>query len=238
MIYEGFLAVKSILENPNRVIDKLYLQEDKFSKPINYCRALAHQRQVEIHILNREQLNELASGSSHGGILLEADVLTHKLETIPKVGYWAFVEGIEDPYNIGYILRTLYCAGYEGLMTLDRDFSMVDSIIVKASAGASEKIEWIMAKDSFQVLNEFKSLGHQIIVSHRSSVSKPYYSIDFASPHILCIGGEKRGLSKPVLDLADQWCTIEYENKDARIALNAVSATAVLAFEMGRQKGR
>lgn len=132
-------------------------------------------------------------------------------------------------------MRTLHCAGYDGLITNPRDFSFADPIIVKASGGASEKIPWIQLPTIEEGLSSAKALGHTIIVTHRQTESKPYYDLSFKKPHVLCIGGEMRGLSKQVLAYADQWCVIPYGNKEARLSLNAVSALAILSFEKGRQ---
>ena len=160
------------------------------------------------------------------------------LSSIPEnPGFYAFIEGVEDPYNLGAIVRTLYCAGYDGILTPWRDYHHLDSVLLKSSAGSLEKLKWYGLSDLEKQLDQLKASGQILIVSHRGEKSRPYYEIDFSQPHILCIGGEKRGLSKLVLDLADIWCNIVYDNKEARIALNAVSATAVLAFEKGRQLG-
>ncbi|HHX07361.1 MAG TPA: RNA methyltransferase [Erysipelothrix sp.] len=235
MIYEGFLAVKAILENKERQISTLFVLENKFSKQINYCRALAHQRNIPIQMINKVKLDQLAQGKTHGGILLQAQP-TAVIDSFPnQLGYWALVEGVEDPYNLGAIMRTLYCAGYDGLLTNQRDFEFADPIIVKASGGASEKIPWIQLSNTEQGLALAKSLGHRVIVTHRQSESKPYYDLSFKQPHVLCIGGEMRGLSKQVLDCADEWCVIPYGNQDARLSLNAVSALAILSFEKGRK---
>ena len=236
MIYEGFLAVKAILENDQRLVDRLFVIEDKYSKQINYCRALAHQRKIPIIIASAEEIDLMTQGKTHGGILIEAQP-----RQLPKVlpdllGNWAFIEGVEDPYNLAIIMRTLYCAGYNGLITNQRHLSHVDHILVKSSGGASEKLPWFQVEDAEQTLNKLKVLGHQIIVTHRGEQSQPYYVIDFIQPHVLCIGGEMRGLSKPVLKTADLWCTIPYPNTEARLSLNAVSALAVLSFEKERQR--
>lgn len=238
MIVEGSLSVKAVLEGGKHTLERLYLQDSKRSKDINYIRHLAHRENVPIDILSREELEKIGSGKTHGGILLECGPRTYEqLDELP-IGSKKLilcVEGIEDPFNLGMIIRTAYIMGVDAIMTPDRPFHHTEPILIKASAGTSERILWYRGADLGESIGSLKKQGYKVFAATRSVESIELPQADFTDSCIICIGGEMRGLSKEVLEQSDQEVMIEYPFK-ARVALSAVSATSMFLYEVNRQR--
>jgi 23S rRNA (guanosine2251-2'-O)-methyltransferase len=235
MIIEGALSVKSAIENGKRVINKILLSEGKKSRDIQYIKHLCHKHNIAFELLSKEAISEIAIGRTHGGVV--ADVEYRANETIEQLGQGnvLLVEGVEDPYNLGMMLRTCAAAGFKTIITNERDYQDSEAIILKASAGASESLVWLRTDDFVTMLYKLKQKDYQIVSALRSNQSIAYEHHQYHDKTCLCIGGERRGLSKGVIDNSDVLVHITYDT-NVKIALSAVSATAVIAFEIVRQR--
>ena len=239
MILEGSLSVKAALQNGRRKVHRLLIDEKKKDRDTGYILFLAREMNIPVERMRREDLDALAVGKTHGGVLAETDSriyqdLSECLKT--ENPFIVFLEGIEDPFNLGYIARTLAAVGCNGLMMPERDFSDSESVILKSSAGASESINWVMSKQPVEDLKRLKQEGLICICAYRDQAIE-MYDADFTQPVVLCIGGEMRGLSRDVLKESDVNMVIPYST-DFRNALNASSAAAAICFEAQRQRTR
>ena len=237
MILEGSLSVKAALQNNRRQVIQLLIDEKKKDRDTAYILHLAKEKKIPVKRMKREELNELASGKTHGGVLAETGGRTYQdlsncLDS--DCPFVVFLEGIEDPFNLGYIARTLAAVGCSGLIMPERDFSYSESIILKSSAGASERINWVMSKEPVEDLKRLKQAGLRCVCAYRDEAVS-MYDADFTVPCVICIGGEMRGLSRDVLNESDINMVIPYST-DFRNALNASSAAAAICFEAQRQR--
>ena len=174
-------------------------------------------------------------GNTHGGIIAlcgERSYPVLKPENIVKDGFYAIIEGIEDPYNFGYSLRSLYAAGVDGIILTERNWMGCAGVVARASAGASEQFTMYVS-DPCEAVKTFKSSGYKIICADKDN-SESIYKTDLKKPLLLVIGGEKRGISSAVLEEADKRVHIDY-GRDFPLALSAASASAIIAFEIMRQ---
>lgn len=236
MIFEGSLSVKAIIKANRRKVNKVFIDNAKHSKDINYILHLCHEANIEVIRADKSLINELASGKTHGGILCEASDRMYQSidDIITDNSFICLLEGIEDPFNLGYIFRSLYSSGCSGVLMNDRDLSLSDSIIVKSSAGASEFINIVKSCDLVNDLKYLKTKKIKCLAAYRNNACV-YTKVDYTKPVLIGIGGEMRGLSKNVLDMMDDYIYIPYAN-DFRNALNASSATSVIAYEILRQR--
>ena len=115
-----------------------------------------------------------------------------------------------------------------------RNLATSDSIIVKSSAGASEFINIVQSDDLVNDLAYLKTKGIKCLAAYRNNACV-YTKVDYTKPVLIGIGGEMRGLSKEVINMMDGHIYIPYAN-DFRNALNASSATSVIAYEILRQR--
>ena len=220
MILEGALSVKAALQSGRRTVNQLLIDEKKKDRDTAYILRLAKEKNIPVKRMKREELNEMAVGKTHGGVLAETQARQYQelsvcLET--EKPFVVFLEGIEDPFNLGYIARTLAAVGCSGLVMPERDLSTSESVILKSSAGASERINWIMSKNPVEDLRTLKNAGLKCLCAYRDNAVE-MYDADFIEPVVLCIGGEMRGLSRDVLNESDVNLVIPYST-DFRNAL-------------------
>lgn len=237
MIIEGNVSVKAALMGGRRQVEKIYVDEAKHDKDTSWILHRSEERNVEIIRCGREQIDQMASGRTHGGLLAEVSVRTYQPIEDTDAGEKTFVvllEGIEDPYNLGYIMRTLYSAGCTGLILRRRDWSNAESTILKSSAGAGEYINIVLSEDPAVTVRWYKRKGVRCYAAMRRDAIT-CYEADYRGPVLLAIGGEMRGLSSGVLKETQQNIYIPYAN-DFHSALNAAGAAAVLGFEVFRQR--
>ena len=183
-----------------------------------------------------EEIEKITLGTSHGGIVAVAtkreipslDSLSNLLEN----GFYCMIEGIEDPYNFGYTVRSLYAAGVTGIVLPPRNWMTAAGTVARASAGTSEQIPMFVSS-SDEVADLFHSCNYQILCAGiRDSVS--VFEERFQYPILLVIGGEKRGISRNLLNSADQIVRIDY-GRSFRGSLCASAAAAILAFSIYQQ---
>ena len=154
----------------------------------------------------------------------------HNEDFIKENGFYVVLEGIEDPYNFGYALRSLYAAGVDGVILTPRNWMSAAGVVCRSSAGASEMLPMVLADAGLEF---FREKGYKIVCADiENSVS--VYEADLSRPLLLVVGGEKRGISRSVLDIADTVVRLDY-GRDFPAALSAASAASIIAFEVYRQ---
>lgn len=236
-IVEGNISVKAVLMAGRREVNRIIVDVNKKDKDTAYILHRAKDRKVPIEYKERHEIDALAQGSTHGGMIAcctersfqDMNDIIHK----PQL-FLALIEGIEDPFNFGYVLRTLYAAGCDGVIVPPRNWTSAAGVVTRASAGASEYINLFIAEDMEETLKSIKKEGVSFLCAQRSDAISLY---DYTFPEKICIaiGGEMRGLSKPVLTQSDQNLFIPYR-QDFRNAMTAAASTAIFAFEYVRQK--
>ncbi len=248
LIFEGMTSIRAVLSaiesgKSDRKILRVLVAKSRQkarAKELSYLKAMSYKHGFEILTVSDEEIDSIVLGSSHGGLLLEASARTISTlcaEDITKIPederFFVMIEGIEDPYNFGYALRSLYAAGASGVILSPRNWMSVAGIVCRASAGASELCDTYICENPAECANIMKSLGVKIICADmKNSVS--IYDADLKKPLFLAIGGEKRGLSRELLDAADSVIRLDY-GRDFPAALSAASAAAVAGFEILRQ---
>lgn len=237
MILEGDVSVKAALLGKKRRVSKVYLDARRKDRNAGFILRTCAEAGVETERISREEIDRMASGRTHGGLIAEAGARLYddlSMCTGTDVPFIVFLEGVEDPFNLGYIMRTLYSAGCSGLILKRRNWENAEPVIVRSSAGASEYLTTVLSDDPVNDLQSLKQKGLRCYAAMRKD-AVPYYEEDYAGPVILMIGGEMRGLSSSVLALSDRNIYIPYMN-DFRNALNAAGAASALAFEVVRQR--
>ena len=233
--FEGKISCKAVLENPKRKIKHVWIDKNKRDKDTQYILRLCKQRECEVTFLERARLNEMSTSSTHGGILVDAYKLNPSYFSQinnPK-GYFVYVDGIEDPYNLGSAARSLYAAGCSALILPERNWSGAEATIIKASAGAFEKLKVYYIKNDRELIDTLNKNDIPLFAAHRKDAVSLY---DFSFPEMFClaIGGALRGLNANITSYSRQNIMIEY-GRDFRNALDTPAACAVFGFEILRQ---
>ena len=239
-VFEGMTSIRALLDNLKdgvknaRKIEKILYDKDKAKskkKEIGYLTKMAELFGFEIISTTKEEIDSLTVGASHGGIVAlcgERNYEELSSNSLIENGFYVMIEGIEDPYNFGYALRSIYASGADGIILSKRNWLSASGVVCRSSAGASERLNIYIENDDF--IKTFKEKGYKIVCADiKNSVS--VYEADLKKPILLIVGGEKRGISSSILKQADQIVRIDYGRRfDA--ALSAASASTILAFEV------
>ena len=239
-VFEGMTSIRALLDNLKdgvknaRKIEKILFDKSKLKskeKEYRYLNKMAEIFDYELSLVDTSEIDEISIGASHGGILAFCGERAYDKLTpiaLTQNGFYVMIEGIEDPYNFGYALRSIYAAGADGIILTERNWLSAAGVVCRSSAGASERLNILIENDDF--IKTFKDKGYKVVCADiKNSVS--VYEANLKKPILLIVGGEKRGISSSVLKEADQIVRIDYGRRfDA--ALSAASAATILAFEV------
>ena len=243
-VFEGMTSISALINaikagKNNRKIHEILFDKSKIrsKRPeLSFLKANAEVLGYELKICDPEEIDVVASGTSHGGIIaLCGDRIIQNLsaDNIASSGVYYMFEGIEDPYNFGNSIRSVYAAGADGIIVGKRNWMGAAGVVARSSAGTSELIDMYFTEASEDAVALFKSLGYSVICAGiRDSVD--LFEADLKKPLFVIIGGEKRGISRAVLDMADQIVRIDYQ-KDFRGSLSTSASAAIFAFEINRK---
>ena len=246
-VMEGMTSIRAILSiqenseilNDRKIIKILYDSERyvKLKKEIGYLTHQAKKYGFSISNASKEYIEALTLGNSHGGIIAlctdrKIPLLEDNILSIKPNGFYVMIQGIEDPYNFGYSLRSLYACGAEGIILPQRNWMSAAGVVCRASAGASELMN-IYTSDALKAAEMFKNNGYKIVCADLKT-SNTLGKTELKLPIFLIVGGEKRGISKELLDLSDIIVKIPYGRK-FNASLSAASATTIMAYEIMRQ---
>jgi 23S rRNA (guanosine2251-2'-O)-methyltransferase len=178
-----------------------------------------------------------AEGRTHGGIV--ATVGPRHFRTLdelalPESPFVAMLDGVEDPYNFGQAVRSLYAAGVHALVVRRRNWMSAAATVARASAGASERIATAVVDDPAEAVEALRKRGLAFACAHRRDAT-PLTEADLTGPLFVVIGGERRGISRTLARDADLRLVIPYGRRFDP-ALDTTSAAAVIAFEVARQR--
>lgn len=244
VIFEGMTSIRAILRgidagsNDRRIIKILFdiSKIKKISKEVGYLRAVSEKYGYEVIEGSSAELEELTLGNTHGGIIAitETRTLPYLQENSPILpcGFYVMIEGIEDPYNFGYSLRSLYAMGCSGVILTERNWMSAAGVVARSSAGSSELFEMYRSNPA-DCIEIFKKKGYKIVCADENT-ENILGKCELKLPLLLIVGGEKRGISRSVIDSADILVKIDYA-REFRASLSAASATTMFAYEIARQ---
>ena len=242
-VFEGMTSLSAVIEsalagkNDRRIREVLFDKNKAQSKAkeIAYLHRMAEKLDFTVKEADAAEIDELATGNSHGGIIArctERTIPTLTGESLPEAGFVTMIEGIEDPYNFGYALRSIYAAGADAVILTPRNWMSAAGVVCRSSAGASELLPLFVSEPE-DAVHMAKAAGYKVVCAGiRDSVSA--FDADLTRPIFLIVGGEKRGISRAVLDLADEVVRLDY-GRPFRGSLSAASAASILAYEVLRQ---
>ena len=244
LIY-GVLPVLEALRAENRRIEKIIIADGAHEKRLSDILTLARSSGVAFQKVPRENLSRLVeNGANHQGIIAftaAADYYpTDKLlsEIYDKMAAGekpliVILDGVEDPRNFGAILRTVECAGADGVFIPERRAVGLTDTVAKSSAGGSEHVKVAKVTNVNRLIDELKE--HNIWVIGTSGEAKTdYTNWDFNVPCALILGGEGKGLHRLTAEKCDHLVKISMRGRIE--SLNVSVACGVILFEAVRQR--
>ena len=213
------------------------LKKKKIAKELGYLKAVSDKYGFDIIESDADYIDGICLGSSHGGLVAICEERSipcySSISDLADKTFLAMIQGIEDPYNFGYSLRSLYACGCDGIVLGERNWMSAAGVVCRSSAGASEMFDIYKGEDE-ECIEFFKSRGFNIICAHEDT-DNLLGECEIPFPALLVVGGEKRGISKAILDKADLLIKIPY-GREFKASLSAASATTMFAYEIMRQK--
>ncbi len=237
---EGRNAVLEAFRS-GRSVDKLYIQSGLQDGPIQTIVREAKKHDTIIKYLPKERMNQMSDTGNHQGVI--ADVASFEYSTVEDIlnrarekGEPPFVillDGIEDPHNLGAIIRTANLAGAHGVIISKHRAAGLTSTAARASAGALNYTPVAKVTNMGKTLEDLKKEGLWFVCADMGGTRM--YDLNLTGPIGLVIGNEGDGVSRLVREKCDFIASIPM--KGDIDSLNASVAAGVLAFEIVRQRG-
>lgn len=203
--------------------------------------ALARARGVPVARVDDGVLERAAGGGLHQGIVAELqlarDVSLQEIVATGPTGVplLLVLDGIEDPHNLGALLRTADAAGCQGVVRQARRAARLDGVAMKASAGAAAHVRIATVVNIARAVDELKQAGVWT-VGLAAEARERYDDVDLTLPTALVLGAEGAGLRRLVRERCDRLVSIPMQGRVS--SLNAAVAAAVVLFEALRQRWR
>lgn len=238
-ILYGLHAIREALKAGSRPLQRLLvIRTDKqFSDLVQLARSL----HVPIHVQPLASLDRLVPGCRHQGIVAftaakayqtEESILARAAER-NEPPLLVILDGVEDPHNLGAVLRTAEGAGVHGVFIPERRAAGLTSVVAKVSAGAIDHIPVARVTNTSRLLESLKAAGVWIY-GVEPSANKLFTDVDLSGPVGLVFGGEGAGIRPGVLQHCDE--RIRIPMKGHVQSLNVSASAAVVLFEAVRQR--
>lgn len=200
--------------------------------------ARARELRIPVDTLDRMALDKMANEGVHQGVAAEVQPLpAYTVEELVReaagVPLLVVLDGIEDPHNVGAIVRTAHAAGADGVIRQARHAARLDGAAAKASAGAVSHMRIATVVNIARALEELKELGVWTI-GLDAEAPETYDQVDYTLPTALVVGAEGEGLRRLVRERCDRAVGIPMHGQVG--SLNVSVAAGVALFEVVRQR--
>lgn len=237
---EGRNAVLEAFRS-GKTVDKLYILDGCQDGPVRTIAREARKHDTIIQYVKKERLDQLSETGKHQGVIAVAasyeytsveDIL-NKAREKGEPPFIFLLDNIEDPHNLGAIIRTANLAGAHGVIIPKRRAAGLTAVVARTSAGALNYTPVAKVTNLKTVMEELKKEGMWFVCADMGGT--PYYDLDLKGPMGLVIGNEGEGVSRLVKENCDFIASIPM--KGDIDSLNASVAAGILAFEIARQRG-
>lgn len=238
---EGRHAVTEAFRS-GRTVDRLYVLDGCQDGPVLTIKREAKKQNTVIKYVTKERLDQLSETGKHQGVIAVAaacaygsvDDMLAAAEQKKELPFLFLLDGIEDPHNLGAIIRTANLAGAHGVIIPKNHAVGLTAAVARTSAGALNYTPVAKVTNLSRTMEELKRKGLWFVCADMGGT--PMYDLDLRGPVGLVIGSEGEGVSRLVREKCDMTAAIPMKgNIDS---LNASVAAGVLAYEIVRQRMR
>ncbi len=230
-----FEAVKA-----GEAIDQIYILYNQHSRAVNEIKKLARRKGIKVTQLSQKKFNQLAGKENTQGVIAIVSEtklfsLDEILEEVKKIEepLLLIIDSVQDPHNLGAILRSAEAAGVNGVIITARNTAPLSETVVKTSTGAISHLKICRVNNLVDSMKLLKKNGFWIVGSALGS-GKSYTEIDYSGPIALVVGNEEKGIRKLVAENCDFLVEIPMQGKIQ--SLNVSVATGILLFEILHQR--
>ena len=236
---EGRNAVLEAFRS-GKCVDKLFILDGCQDGPVRTIAREARKTDTIINYVSKERLDQLSETRAHQGVI--AQVAAYEYSTVEEIlaraeekgepPFLILLDNVEDPHNLGAIIRTANLAGAHGVIIPKRRAVGLTSTVAKTSAGAINYTPVAKVSNIVRTIEELKEKGIWFVCADMGG--EIMYDLDLTGPMGLVIGNEGEGVSRFVKEKCDMIASIPM--KGDIDSLNASVATGVLAYEIVRQR--
>ncbi len=197
---------------------------------------MARRAQVPVRFEPRSALDRLAGSAAHQGVVaLGAATRYADLDAASSSALVVVLDGVEDPHNLGAIIRTAHAAGAGSVIIPERRAAGITDVVAKAAAGALEHLPVVRVANINRALEELKQRGFWIYgLDERGT--EDYDRVEYSPPTALVLGGEGKGLHEQVREHCDVLVRIPMAGKIS--SLNVSVAAGIVLFELKKRRPR
>ncbi len=237
---EGRNAVLELIES-GKDINKIYIEKGEKQGSINRILAKANQRKILVTEIDKQKFRQMSQTPNAQGIIAIVppfdycdvyDIIDLAKEKNEEP-FILILDGIEDPHNLGSIIRTAETAGVHGIIIPKRRAASVNSTVNKVSAGAVEHMKIARVNNINETINTLKKEGIWICGTDMDT-NKYYYNQDLTGPLAIVIGSEGFGMSRLVKENCDFLIKIPMKGKIT--SLNASVSAGIVVYEAVKQR--
>ena len=237
---EGRNAVLEAFRS-GKCVDKLFILDGCQDGPVRTIAREARKTDTIINYVSKERLDQLSETHAHQGVIAQVaaydystvDEILARAEEKGEAPFLIILDNVEDPHNLGAIIRTANLAGAHGVIIPKRRAVGLTSTVAKTSAGAINYTPVAKVTNIVRTIEELKEKGIWFVCADMGG--ETMYDLDLTGPMGLVIGNEGEGVSRLVREACDFTASIPM--KGDIDSLNASVAAGVLAFEIARQRG-
>ncbi|PKM50311.1 MAG: 23S rRNA (guanosine(2251)-2'-O)-methyltransferase RlmB [Firmicutes bacterium HGW-Firmicutes-7] len=240
LIIEGRNAVVEALK-AERSVDKLFIiDSEQQSGPIKAIIAEARKRGIVVRFETKEMMDKISTANKHQGVIayvaaydyVEVEDILQRAKDKGEPPFVIILDSIEDPHNLGAIIRTANIAGVHGIIIPKRRAVGLTATVSKTSAGAIEYTPVARVTNIVRTIEDLKKQGLWIACADMDG--EVMYKVDLKGPLAIVVGGEGAGVGKLVKEKCDLIAKVPM--KGDIDSLNASVATAILVYEALRQR--
>ena len=216
-----------------RPLDRVLVAQGAGGPKVQAIVELARQAAIPVRFEPRAALDRVAGTPAHQGVVaLGAAKKYTDLDAVSTSGILVVLDGVEDPHNLGAIIRSAHAAGASGVVIPERRAAGLTDVVAKAAAGALEHLPVIRVTNINRTLEELKERGYWIYgLDERGA--EDYDRVEFSAPTALVLGAEGKGLHEQVRKHCDMLLRIPMAGKIS--SLNVSVAAGVVLFEWKRR---
>src|SRR3989442_4732887 len=235
----GINPVLEALASGTRHFERLLVVKGLRNRRISEAISRAIRSSVPLRFETRETLDRIAGGVPHQGIVAvvsarPAMTLESLLETAHDPALFVVLDGVEDPRNLGAILRTAEAAGADGVLLPERHSAGLSETVARASAGALEHVKVARIGNVAQALEALKARGLWV-VGFDAAGTERWDAVDLRRPLALVLGGEGRGIRRLVRERCDHLVSLPLFGHVSSLNVSVVAGIAL--YEAVRQRG-
>lgn len=238
-LIEGRNAVLEAFRS-GRAVDRLYILDGCQDGPVRTIAREARKRDTIVSYVSRERLDQLSETKSHQGVI--AQVAAYEYSSVEEIlskakekgepPFLVLLDNVEDPHNLGAIIRTANLAGAHGVIIPKRRSVGLTATVAKTSAGALNYTPVAKVTNLVRTMEELKKKGIWFVCADMGGQSM--YELDLTGPIGVVIGNEGEGVSRLVKEACDFTASVPMRGDID--SLNASVAAGVLAYEIVRQR--